>query len=85
MSLLKGLIVTVIVLIIIGSAFPVIWPMVTGDVTDNITAMSGTDAGTSMFQSFWPIVLMVVGIGIAAGLVFYALRKFGLLGGGIAS
>ena len=81
MGLLVGLIGIVVVLIVIGTAFPILWPMVTGAVTDNITAMTGTDAGTTTFISFWPVVLLVVGLGIAVGIVVFALRKFGLLGG----
>lgn len=82
-GLLGGLIGAVVLLIIIGSAFPILWPMVTGTVTDNISNMTGTDAGTTMFQSFWPIILMVIGMGAAVGLIVWGLRKFGLMGGGI--
>lgn len=82
MALLVGMIGIVVVLLIIGTTFPILWPMVTGEVTDNITAMAGTDAGTTTFQAFWPVVLLVVGIGLAVGLIVYGLRKFGLMGGG---
>jgi len=81
MFLLVGIIGIVVVLLIIGTVFPILWPMVTGTVTDNITAMTGTDAGTTTFQAFWPVVLLVVGIGLAVGLIVYGLRKFGLMGG----
>ena len=81
MALLVGLIGIVVVLLVIGTVYPILWPMVTGTVTENITAMTGTDAGTTTFQAFWPVVLLVVGIGLAVGLVVYGLRKFGLMGG----
>jgi len=81
MALLVGLIGIVVVLLVIGTVYPILWPMVTGTVTENITAMTGTDAGTTTFEAFWPVVLLVVGIGLAVGLVVYGLRKFGLMGG----
>ncbi len=81
MQLLTGLIGIVVVLIVLGTAIPVLWPMA-ADTSDNIAAMSGTDSGTSMIKAFWPIALLVIGLGIAIGVIVLGLKKFGLLGGG---
>lgn len=80
MGLLTGLIIVGAVLIVIATAFPILWPIVTS-AGGNITAMAGTDAGTTTVQSFWPIVLLLVGLGIAVGLIVYAMKKFGLFAG----
>lgn len=79
MTLLKGLLGTVVVLVVLGAAVPVLWPLASN--TTAIDAMTGTDAGTTTIQSFWPVVLLVVGIGLAVGLIVYGMRKFGLWGG----
>ena len=83
MGLLIALITVSVILIVIATAFPIIWPMVvtagygiTGSVSENITGMTGTDAGTTTLQGFWPLILLVVGIGIAIGLIMYGLHKF---------
>ena len=83
MGLLIALITVSVVLIVIATAFPIIWPMVTeagynivGDVAANVTGMTTTDAGTTTVQGFWPLILLVVGIGIAIGLIMYGLNKF---------
>lgn len=83
MKILFGLIATVVVLIVLGFAIPVLWPMVATTATANITAMTGTDEGTVMIKAFWPIILMLVGLGISVGLIVYALKRFGLMSGKI--
>lgn len=83
MRILYAVIGTVVTLIVVGLGFTKVWPLISQTVTGNVTAMSGTDAGTGMFKAFWPIIVLIVGIGAAVGLVIYALRKFGLMGGGV--
>lgn len=81
MGILFGLIGVAVVLIVIAYAFPVIWPIVI-TAGANITGMTGTDAGTTMMIGFWPVILLIVGIGVAVGLLMYALKKFRLSSGG---
>ena len=81
MSLLSALIIIVVVMIVLGTSIPVLWPLLT-DTSTNITAMTGTDAGTTTIQAFWPIILLIIGLGVAVGLIVFALKKFGLFGGG---
>lgn len=78
MGILVTLIGVVITLIVLAYAIPELWPVLT-TASENITSMSGTDTGTSMIQAFWPIILMVVGLGLAAGLIVYALKKFNVM------
>jgi len=79
-KILFGIIGTALVLMVVAYVFPIIWPLVT-DAGADITSMNGTDAGTTTVIAFWPVVLLMVGLGIAIGLVMFALRKFGILGG----
>jgi len=74
----------VVVIIVMARAIPVLWPLAT-EASENITGMTGTDAGTTTIQAFWPIILLLVGLGVAIGLIIYALKKFGILGGGSIS
>lgn len=80
-AIVGSLVAVVVVIIVLANAIPVLWPLATG-ASGNITAMTGTDAGTTTIQAFWPIILLLVGLGVAVGLIVYALRRFGLLGGG---
>ena len=79
MGLLTALIGVVVVIIVLANAIPILWPMAV-DASANITSMNGTDAGTQMIQGFWPVVLLLVGLGVAIGLIIYALKAFGVLG-----
>jgi hypothetical protein len=81
MSILSALIIVIVVMIVLGSAIPALWPLLTAT-SANITAMAGTDAGTATIKAFWPVIILVVGLGVAVGLIVYGLKKFGLLGKG---
>lgn len=74
-ALLGKLIGVLVVVLVLGSAVPVIWPMITAT-SDNITAMTGTDSGTTFIQDFWPLVILLIGIGLAVGLIMFAIRRF---------
>lgn len=76
--LIGGLVSVVVALIALGTVIPILWPLAAGT-TDNISAMAGTDAGTTTIQAFWPVVLLLVGLGLAVGLIVYALRKFNIV------
>ena len=82
MALLSAIIGVVVVIIVIATAFPVLWPLAT-DASANITAMTGTDVGTETIQAFWPVVLLVIGLGLSVGLIVYGLKKMGLMGGSL--
>ena len=79
MGILGGLISVVVVIIVLARTIPILWPLAT-EASGNITAMTGTDAGTEMIQAFWPVVLLIVGISVAIGVIMYALNRFGVLG-----
>ena len=81
MGLLSSVISLVVVIIVLATSIPILWPMAT-EASGNITAMTGTDAGTETIQAFWPVVLLIVGIGVAVGLIVYALKEFGIMGKG---
>lgn len=77
--MIKKFIYVLAVIVLLGAMAPVLWPMFVGTDTD-IQAMTETDDATVMFQAIWPVVLLVLGIGLCAGLIFFGLRKFGLMG-----
>lgn len=77
----KKVVSVILLVVVLGAIIPALWPTMTAT-TDDIAALNATGStATSFLQTIWPIVLLVIGIGVAAGLVFYALRRFGVLGG----
>lgn len=79
MGILAGLISVVVVLIVLFYAIPIIWPVAV-TASENMTSMSGTDEGTTIMKAFVPIILLVIGLGLAVALIVYAIRKFGIMG-----
>lgn len=78
MGLVAGIIGGVIGIVVLAKVAVAMWPTFVGTGTD-VAALTQTDAGTETLQAIWPIVIVVVGIGIAAGAIFWALRKFGVM------
>ena len=64
----------VVILLIAGYLFVNMWPSVT-DVSTNVTAMTGTDTGTTIFQALWPVVVLVVAIVIVVALIFWSIKQ----------
>lgn len=79
MYLLTAVIGVVITVTVLAYAIPVLWPVAT-TASENITSMTGTDAGTSTLKAFWPIALLIVGLGMAVGVIYFGLRAFGIFG-----
>lgn len=73
--MIKKIVSVVILFCVLGALVPVLWPMFVGTDTD-IQAMTETDDATVFLQTVWPIVLLVMGIGVGAGLIYYGVRKF---------
>lgn len=80
-SILTAVVIVALTIIVMGALIPVLWPMLQATTT-NITAIAGTDAPTAFLKTMWPIAILVVGLGIVVAIIFYALRKFGVMGGG---
>jgi hypothetical protein len=75
MSKVTGVLIgAVVLLIVMGYLIVNLWP-VTYNISSNITAMAGTDAGTSIFKALWPVLLIIVAIVVIVSLVFWAIRK----------
>lgn len=72
---LKAIVGTVVAVVILGTAIPVLWPLIADSDTD-IQAMNGTDDGTAFIQTFWPIAILIGGIGLAVGVVYLIMKKF---------
>ena len=78
--MIQKLIGILLVVVVIGALIPVLLPLLfdtIGDI-DAITHVDG-GSGLTLLQTLWPIVVMVIIIGIAAGLIFFALRRFGVV------
>ena len=79
--MIKKILVVGLVIIVIGALLPSLWGMMM-DTSDTVGNLTGEGAGGTFIAAMWPIVLIIVGIGIAAGLIFYAIRKFNITKGG---
>lgn len=76
---IKSLLAAVMGVAILGAAVPVLWPVI-ADSDTAIQAMNGTDDGTGFIQEFWPIGIMIGGIGVGIGLVYMIMKKFNVVG-----
>ena len=78
--MVKRVIGVLLIVIVLGAMIPAVLPKLfdtAGDISSlNVTA--APEAG-GLLQTMWPIVLMVLVIGVAAGLVFFALRRFNII------
>jgi len=79
-GILRGVLLTVLTIVILGAVLPALWPMMT-DTSADIAAINGTDTATAFLKTGWPIAILVIGVGVVAALVFFALRQFGVIGG----
>lgn len=77
--MIQKIIGIVLIVVVLGALLPVLWPMIEDTGTD-IAAMEGGTA-TDFIQAMWPILLIVIGVGVGAGLIFFALRNLGVFGG----
>lgn len=73
--MIKQILTVLLVVIVLGALLPILLPMFF-DTTADIAATNTTAAEMDVLESLWPIALMIIVIGIAAGIIFYALRKF---------
>lgn len=78
-AMLKGIITIVISVVVLGAAVPVLWPMIADSDTE-IQAMTGTDEGTGFIQKFWPVMILIGGIGLGVGILLMVMKKFKLGG-----
>ena len=78
MGIIKRIISALLVIAVLGYVLPALWPLMQ-DTTDAITGLSG-GTETDILKAIWPIALIIIGIGIAAGVIFFALKQFGVIG-----
>lgn len=77
--MLKKVITVLVIVVALGALIPTLWPMFT-DTDTQIQALNGTDTATGFLQTSWPIALLIIGLAIGIGVLFYALKKFGIMG-----
>lgn len=73
-TMLSMVVGAIVLLLVVGYLIVNMWPQVT-TLSDNISSMTGTDAGTTMFQALWPVILIIVVIVILVALIFWAIRQ----------
>lgn len=80
-GIITGIIMTIMAIVVVGVLLPALWPMMQESST-NIAAINGTDTATGFLKTGWPIAIFLVGVGIVIALIYFALRQFGVIGGG---
>lgn len=69
------------VVVVLGALIPILIPLMQDTATD-IAAMQGTPGAEpeiDMLVTLWPIMLLILIIGVAAGVIFFALKHFGVV------
>ena len=79
-GIVTGILLVILVIVILGALIPVLWPTMQ-DSQEAIAAINGTDAPTAFLKTMFPVAILVVGLGIVAAIIFFALRNFGIIGG----
>lgn len=77
MDLLSGLLGVIVIVLVMSYAVPVLWPLAT-TAAANVTAMTGTDGGTTIMKALWPVALLMIGLGVGIGMIIYALRQLSI-------
>jgi hypothetical protein len=77
--MIKKVLGVAVTLVVMGALVPVLWPLIIASNT-NIQNIAGSDSATAFLKALWPVLLIIVALGVAGGLVFYVLRKFGVIG-----
>jgi len=80
--MIKSVIGVILVVMVLGVLLPTVLPLMLDTDTDiqTFAADAGySDVGAPLFGTLWPIVMIVVMIGIAAGVVFFALKRFNVI------
>lgn len=80
--MIKGIIGVVLVVMVIGILLPTVLPIMYDTDTDVQTLAdnaSYADVGAPLLGTVWPIVMIVITLGIAAGVIFFALKRFNVI------
>lgn len=83
-SILGAIIIVAVTLVVLGAAIPVLWPMMQETEADiaALNESAGATAATNFLESMWPIVILIVGLGIVLALIWFGLKRFGVRLGG---
>lgn len=76
--MIRKIVAVVMVPVVLGALFPVLWPLMTGSNTD-IQALTDNSTSTEFLKEGWPVFLLVIGIAIVLALILYALRKLNVI------
>lgn len=77
--MIKKVVYLVIGIVLLGALIPALWPTVEDTATD-VAAMNATTVGGEFIQNMWPVILIIIGLGLGAFLIFWGLRQLGLGG-----
>lgn len=78
MNIIKLIAVGFLGIIVVGTLIPELWSMFVGTDTA-IQALTETDEATTMLQALWPTILLIGGVGIIFGSLFWVLRRLNII------
>ena len=78
--MIKKVLAVILVVVVLGALIPVGLGLLfdTIDPIESMNVTASPEAG-GLLQTMWPIVIIIIIIGIAAGLIFFALKKFNVI------
>ena len=76
MGILGALLSVLVIFLVLGYTIPTIWPLISNNASSQISAMTGTDTGTVVLKALFPIAVLLVGIGLVAAIIMYAVKQF---------
>lgn len=78
--MIKKVLAVILIAVVIAALLPAILPLLFDTVApiESMNVTASPEAG-GLLKTVWPIVIMVIIIGVAAGLVFFALKKFNVI------
>lgn len=77
--MVKKVIAVVLTIVVLGYAIPMLWPLFI-DTDTLIQAIEGADSATEVLQLGWPVALFIIAIGVVISVIYYAFRKFKVIG-----
>ena len=79
--MIKRVIGVLLIVVVLAALLPVLIPLML-DQSEGVTNLTDDypdDSSVAFLAVMWPIALIVIVIGIGAGVIFFALRRFGVL------
>lgn len=76
--MIRKIVAILLVPVIVGAIIVALWDTMMDSDTD-IQAITDNGTATVFLQTAWPIILLIIGVVVAAGIIMYAVRKLNLI------